>query len=84
MYPLYARLTFEKLRTKLAESYGPVALANAVTRTRVMFKYAFDADLIDKPVKYGQGFKKPSRADTPKEPAGKRGGGCSKLIPSVR
>jgi hypothetical protein len=53
---------FERLRAKLAERYGPVALGNATTRVRVMFKYAFDFDLIDRPVKYGQGFKKPSRA----------------------
>ena len=53
---------FERLRAKLAERYGPVALGNAITRARVMFKYAFDSDLIDRPVKYGQGFKKPSRA----------------------
>jgi integrase len=37
-------------------------MADAITRTRVMFKYAFDSDLIDRPVKYGQGFKGPSRA----------------------
>ena len=53
---------FEKLRAKLAKTHGPVALGNDITRIRGLFKYAFDADLIDKPVKYGQGFKKPSRA----------------------
>jgi integrase len=53
---------FERLRARLAERYGPVALGNAITRARGMFKYAFDSDLIDRPVKYGQGFKKPSRA----------------------
>jgi integrase len=52
---------FEKLRAKLAERYGPVALGDVVARTRVMFKYGFDADLIDQPVKYGPGFKGPSR-----------------------
>jgi len=53
---------FEKLRAKLAETHGPVVLGNDITRIRGLFKYAFDNDLIDKPVKYGQGFKKPSRA----------------------
>ena len=32
-----------------------------------MFKYAFDADLLDTPVKYGQGFKKPSRVTLRKD-----------------
>jgi integrase len=53
---------FEKLRANAARPYGPVTLSNFITRARVMFKYAYDADLIDRPVKYGQGFKKPSRA----------------------
>ncbi|MCG2684293.1 MAG: site-specific integrase, partial [Planctomycetales bacterium] len=53
---------FEKLRAKLAETHGPVALVNDITRIRGLFKYAFDATLIDRPIRYGQGFKKPSRA----------------------
>lgn len=50
-----------KLRGKLAETRGLVALRNAITRVRSIFKFAFDEGLIDKPVRYGQGFNKPSK-----------------------
>lgn len=52
---------FEKLRTKLAKRRGPVALGNEVQRVRSVFKYCYDAGLIDKPVRFGPVFKKPSR-----------------------
>jgi len=52
---------FEKLRKSLAKKRGPVALGNEIGRVRMLFKYAFDQGLTDRPVRYGQGFKKPSR-----------------------
>jgi integrase len=52
---------FEQLRAKLAKTRGPVALGNEIQRMRVVFKYAYDADLIDRPVRYGPGFKRPSK-----------------------
>jgi integrase len=52
---------FERLRTRLAKSYGPVALGNEIQRVRTVFKYAYDAGHLDKPVRFGPGFKKPSR-----------------------
>lgn len=52
---------FEKLQAALAKTRGPVALGNAIQRVRMVFKYAYDQGLIDKPIRYGQGFKKPSR-----------------------
>lgn len=52
---------FERLRVKFAKSRGLVALSNLVRMTRIVFKYAFDADLIERPVKFGPGFKLPSR-----------------------
>jgi integrase len=52
---------FEKLRAQTAKSYGPVALGNEVQRVRSVFKYAFDAGLIDKPIRYGPLFKRPGR-----------------------
>lgn len=52
---------FEKLRATLAKTRGPVALGNEIQRVRMVFKYAYDQGLIDKPIRYGQGFKKPSR-----------------------
>jgi integrase len=52
---------FEKLRAKIAETRGPIAIGNEVQRTRSLFKYAYDAGLIDRPVRFGPAFKKPNR-----------------------
>jgi integrase len=45
----------------MAKKWGPVTLGNVIQRMRVVFKYAFDNRLVDRPVCYGQGFKRPSR-----------------------
>ncbi len=52
---------FEKLRTKLAKRLGPVSLGNEIQRVRVLFKFAYDADLLERPVKYGPHFKRSSK-----------------------
>jgi len=52
---------FEALRAGLGETWGPVSVGNEINRVRVVFKYAFDAGLIDRPVRYGAGFKRPSK-----------------------
>lgn len=52
---------FAKLRNKMAKKWGPVTLGNTIQRIRVVFKYAFDAGLIDRPIRYGPGFKRPSK-----------------------
>lgn len=52
---------FEQLRRNLAKKRGPVALGNEIQRIRVVFKYAYDAALIDKPIRYGPTFKRPSK-----------------------
>jgi len=39
-----------------------VALGNEIQRVRMVFKYAFDAGLIDRPIRYGPAFKRPGRA----------------------
>lgn len=51
---------FETLRDRLAKRLGPVRLGNAVTRVKSVFKYGFESGLIDRPVRYGQQFTKPS------------------------
>ena len=51
---------FEKYRQKLAKEYGIVTLKNEINRALIMFKYAYDQRLIDRPVHYGQSFDKPS------------------------
>lgn len=52
---------FETLRKGLSETRGPVALGNEITRIRVLFKYAYDADLLAAPVRFGPTFKRPSK-----------------------
>jgi integrase len=53
---------FEKLRADFAKTHGPVALHSDITRSRVLFHYAFKQGLIDRPVTFGDSFDKPSRA----------------------
>ncbi|MFH1920792.1 MAG: site-specific integrase [Planctomycetota bacterium] len=52
---------FEQFRAALAATKGPSYLALEITQTRVLFRYAHDQGLIDAPVRYGQGFNKPSQ-----------------------
>lgn len=53
---------FTELRADIAETRGPVALGTEVNRVRVVFKYAYDAALIAKPVRFGPTFKPPKKA----------------------
>ena len=52
---------FQALRATVAKIGGPVHLGNIIQRVRVIFKFAYDAGLIDRPVRYGPTFKKPSK-----------------------
>jgi integrase len=52
---------FAALRNKMAKKWGPVTLGNVIQRIRVVFKFAADDGLIDRPLRYGQSFKGPSR-----------------------
>ncbi|MFL5242421.1 MAG: tyrosine-type recombinase/integrase [Gemmataceae bacterium] len=52
---------FAAMRGKFAKRWGPVTLGNVIQRIRVVFKFAWDNGLIERPVRYGQGFKRPSR-----------------------
>ena len=58
---------FERLRFRLVQrglsggrGMGVHALNRALTVIKGMFKHAYENDLIDRPVKYGTGFEKPS------------------------
>jgi integrase len=62
---------FEALRTDVAKTCGPHGISNVVLRTRVLFKYALDHGLIDKPVRFGPVFKLPSRKTMRKDKAAK-------------
>lgn len=52
---------FAQLRAAFAKTRGAVCLTNDITRVRSVFKFGFDEGLIDRPVRYGQSFKRPSR-----------------------
>lgn len=53
---------FEALRATIARRAGPVRLGNEVQRVRCVFKYAYEAGLIDRPMRFGPEFVKPSAA----------------------
>ncbi len=50
---------FGALRASAAKRLGPVALTKCITLTRSVFKYAYEAELIEKPVRVGNTFDKP-------------------------
>jgi integrase len=52
---------FASLRNRIAERRGPTSLGNEIQRVRSIFKYALDAGLIDRPVRFGPGFRRPSK-----------------------
>jgi integrase len=52
---------FEKLRAEFANKWSPVTVKNELQRVRSVFKYGYDAGLIDRPVRFGPGFKSPSQ-----------------------
>lgn len=51
---------FRKLRAKLANRLGLVALRNEIQRVRSLFKFGFDAGAIVTPVRFGRGFDRPT------------------------
>ena len=51
---------FEGLRASIAEVWGLIRLGNEIQRVRSVFKYAWDSDLIARPLRFGPGFKRPS------------------------
>lgn len=50
---------FGAFRAKLAKTRGPVALGNQINKVRSVFKYAYDAAIIDKPIRFGPEFVRP-------------------------
>jgi integrase len=51
---------FEVLRDGMAKQWGPVRLGNEIQKVRTVFKYAFESGLLDRSVRFGPQFKKPS------------------------
>jgi integrase len=52
---------FAQLRSRMARRWGPVRLGNVVQRIRSVFKHGCDAGLIDRAVRFGPGFKRPTK-----------------------
>ncbi len=52
---------FERLRAFMAKRWGPVRVGNEINRTRIIFNYAYKSRLLDKPMIFGEGFKRPSK-----------------------
>lgn len=52
---------FEKLRGEIAKRFKLVALGNEINRVRILFKYGYDAGLIDRPIRFGPTFKRPAK-----------------------
>jgi integrase len=51
---------FRRLRTQIAKHWGPNRLSNEIQRVRSVFKYGFDAGLLNTPIRFGPDFRKPS------------------------
>jgi integrase len=52
---------FDKLRASIAKIWGPVRLGGEIQRVRTVFKYGFEAGHIERPVRFGPVFKRPSK-----------------------
>jgi integrase len=53
---------FAALRNKVARKWGPHRLGSKLIQyTRCLFKHAHDAGLLDRPARFGPGFKRPSK-----------------------
>ena len=51
---------FRAYRAKLAKRFGVTSLKNEINRVRILFNYAHENRLIEKPVLFGQSFDRPS------------------------
>jgi integrase len=52
---------FAALGTKLIKQYGPHRYGKTIQCVRCLFKFGYDAGLIDKPMRFGAGFERPSK-----------------------
>jgi integrase len=51
---------FAALRKRMAKKWGPHRLAKTIQFVRCALKFAFESGLLDRPVRFGPGFKRPS------------------------
>jgi integrase len=52
---------FATLRKRLAAKWGPYRLSKAIQCIRSVFKHAYDSERIDRPIRFGPGFNRPSK-----------------------
>ena len=52
---------FAALRKKMASKWGPVRVGGFIQRIRSVFKYGFDAELMQAQMRFGPGFARPSK-----------------------
>ncbi len=52
---------FAAMRNRMAKKWGHHRLSKTIQFVRCVFKHAYDAGLIDRPIRYGPGFKRPSK-----------------------
>jgi hypothetical protein len=52
---------FTGLKNAMAKRWGPLRVGDFVQHVRSVFKHAYDAEVIDKPVRFGPGFARPSQ-----------------------
>ena len=52
---------FEAFRVKASKGRGLHAIGRMVTLTRMLFGFAYDNELIEKPIRFGQQFARPSK-----------------------
>jgi integrase len=52
---------FTSLKNTMTKRWGPLRVADFIQHIRSVFKYAFDAEMIDRPVRFGPGFDRPSQ-----------------------
>jgi integrase len=51
---------FAALKKTMTKRWGPLRVADFIQHVRSVFKHAADADLLDRPVRFGPGFARPS------------------------
>jgi integrase len=52
---------FGEFRSALAKRLGPVALSTAITRVKAVFTFAYNDELIERPVRFGEQFARPRK-----------------------
>jgi len=52
---------FAEMRNKLSRAWGPHRLAKTIQYVRSVFKFGYDVELLNRPVRFGPGFKRPSK-----------------------